>query len=285
MNSLCILTNMTSSEVAAWVQAVGSLLALFVAFFVVWWQQQRQAQAKFRDERIAELRNCAAARAAAFAACNSALTLKKQIVKPMYERFKGEQSAHTAFVAARASGQRQGNAPYVLNIDGHTFPAPTIPIETLRDLVYNKLSVHARALALTGEVEAALHGLARAISQREEVMSGFRVMPQADLASSYLGLPNSNGTTDMRYANIVEVIYGYCDDLAFFSQRLGVDLAEHSKALFDSIPRKLRDGVAEPKPAPDFSGPVKSGLMPPEDRYSQWWAGFVMAPQTETKSG
>ena len=62
MNNLCFLTNMTSSEVAAWVQAVGSLLALFVAFFVVWWQHHRQAQAKFRDERIAELRNCAAAR-------------------------------------------------------------------------------------------------------------------------------------------------------------------------------------------------------------------------------
>jgi hypothetical protein len=282
MNNLCFQTDMTSSEVAAWVQAVGSLLALFVAFFVVWWQNHKQAQAKFREERIAELRDCAAARAAAFAACNSTLALKKQLVKPMYDRFKGDKAAHAAFLAARASGQRQGNAPYVFQVDGHTFPAPTIPIETLRDLVYNKLSIHARALALTGEVEAALNALTRALSQREELMSTFRVMSQSDLVHSYFGVPNPNGATDVRYANIVEITHDCCDDLAFFSHRLGVDLAEHSKALYDSMPRSLRKGIAEPKPAPDFSGPVKSGLIPPDSQYNQWLAGFVMMPSEKT---
>lgn len=154
MKNLCFLSDMSSSEVAAWVQAVGSLLALFVAFFVVWWQHHSQARAKFREERIAELRNCAAARAAAFAACNSALTLKKQLVKPMYDRFNGDKAKHAAFLAARTSGQSQGNASYVFQLDGHTFPAPTIPMQTLRDLVYNKLSIQTRALALTGEVAA-----------------------------------------------------------------------------------------------------------------------------------
>lgn len=285
MNSLCFLTDMTSSEVAAWVQAVGSLLALFVAFFVVWWQHRSQVRTKFREERIAELKNCAAARAAVFAACNSALTLKKQLVKPMYDRFNKDKAKHAAYLAARAFGQRQGNAPYVFQVDCHTFPAPTIPMETLRDLVYNKLSVHARALALTGEIEAALNGLARALSQREEVMSAFRVMSQSDLVHSYFGVPNSNGTTDMRYANIVEIIHDYCDDLAFFSYKLGIDLAEYSKALYHSMPRELRKGVAEPKPAPDFSGPIKSGLMPPDSKYNQWWAGFVMTSPGETKQG
>lgn len=50
MNELCILTNLTSSEVAAWVQAVGSLLALGVAFFVVWWQHRQQLREQERKE-------------------------------------------------------------------------------------------------------------------------------------------------------------------------------------------------------------------------------------------
>jgi hypothetical protein len=55
VNELCVFTNMTSAEVAAWVQAGGSLLALGVAFFVVWWQHR----AELRSQAARETREAA----------------------------------------------------------------------------------------------------------------------------------------------------------------------------------------------------------------------------------
>ena len=54
MNTLCLSTNLTSTEMAAWVQAVGSILAIFGAFLIAGWQARRQfrnALALQHDER------------------------------------------------------------------------------------------------------------------------------------------------------------------------------------------------------------------------------------------
>lgn len=54
MNTLCLFTNLTSTEIAAWVQAVGSILAILGAFWVAAWQARKQfknAQALQRHER------------------------------------------------------------------------------------------------------------------------------------------------------------------------------------------------------------------------------------------
>lgn len=44
MNELCFLTGMTSSEWAAWVQAVGSIAAIFGATSIAIWQSRKQHQ-------------------------------------------------------------------------------------------------------------------------------------------------------------------------------------------------------------------------------------------------
>ncbi len=41
MNELCLLTNLSSSDVAAWAQAVVSSLAIVTGAFLVWWQVKR----------------------------------------------------------------------------------------------------------------------------------------------------------------------------------------------------------------------------------------------------
>ncbi len=54
MNNLCITTNLTSSELAAWVQAIGSVLAIIAAAWIAVWQgrkQYRTALALHREEQ------------------------------------------------------------------------------------------------------------------------------------------------------------------------------------------------------------------------------------------
>lgn len=48
MNNLCFMTNLSSAEWAAWVQAVGSVIAIFVAIGVSYWQHRAQER---RDRR------------------------------------------------------------------------------------------------------------------------------------------------------------------------------------------------------------------------------------------
>lgn len=42
MNTLCITTNITSAEWAAWVQAIGSIVAIFAATMIAIWQSKKQ---------------------------------------------------------------------------------------------------------------------------------------------------------------------------------------------------------------------------------------------------
>ena len=54
MNTLCITTNLTSAELAAWVQAIGSVVAIIAAALIAIWQgriQYRNALAIHRAEQ------------------------------------------------------------------------------------------------------------------------------------------------------------------------------------------------------------------------------------------
>lgn len=44
MNQLCFLTNLSSSDWAAWVQAIGSIVAIFGTMYIAIWQSRRQHQ-------------------------------------------------------------------------------------------------------------------------------------------------------------------------------------------------------------------------------------------------
>ena len=51
MNRLCFASNLTSSEWAAWVQAIGSIAAIFAAIWIMSYQQRREA-ARERNRRF-----------------------------------------------------------------------------------------------------------------------------------------------------------------------------------------------------------------------------------------
>ncbi len=42
MNTLCLTTNLTSAELAAWVQAIGSIVAIIAVVLIAVWQANKQ---------------------------------------------------------------------------------------------------------------------------------------------------------------------------------------------------------------------------------------------------
>ena len=55
MNTICLTTNLTSAELAAWVQAIGSIVAIIAVVLIAVWQankQHRNALALHRAEQI-----------------------------------------------------------------------------------------------------------------------------------------------------------------------------------------------------------------------------------------
>ena len=233
-------------------------------------------RSKQRDDLLKELRNTNAATMVAFTACNTALALKKQHVQPMYELFAHEKEALRNFKEQRATGQRQGNAEYRFVTDLRVFPAAVVPIETLKDLAFNKISAYGRALALVSVLEQSLLGLKEAIMKRDLLVQRFASggIPAEQAHLYYFGMPLPTGDTNQEYPDLVEAIHSYVDDIAFFSALLCDDLIAHGRRIHKAFAQKFGKGAPSVSTA-DFSGPRQTGLLPPDTQYADWLNAFA----------
>lgn len=239
-----------------------------------------------RDEMLREIRATNAAIMVAFTICNTALGLKKQLVAPMYDKFQASRIKFLNFLEQRRTGQRQGNAPFVVEADFQRFMAPILPSEALRSLVFDRVNVHGKPLSLVSQVENAGVGLSRAIAERDQLIGNFKTI-QSDDASwpfSYFGIEQpSGGSTHREYADIVEVIHSYTNDLIYFSAQLCTYLENHGQVKSEQFNAKFRK-EAPVISKPDFSGPRESGLFPADEDYSSW-KNWVVEKTTSTKQG
>jgi hypothetical protein len=239
---------------------------------------------KRRDELLKELRNTNAATMAAFSACNAALALKKQHVQPMYEQFEREKKALTNFKAQRAAGKVPGNTGYHFVADLRTFPALVVPIETLKDLVFHKISAYGRALALVSVLEQSLLGLTEGIVKRDILIQRFSTgaVPAERLHLYYFGMPLPTGDTNQEYPDLVEAIHSYVDDVAFFSALLCSDLIAHGNRVHSAFTKRFGKGAPKVSTV-DFSGPRQKGLIPPEAQYADWLNAFSQDDPSESE--
>jgi hypothetical protein len=156
-----------------------------------------------------------------------------------------------------------------------TFPAPLVPIEVLKDLVLQRISAYGKATGLVPLVENAASGLADAIRKREEIINLFKTgkISEVDQHWHYFGEKSPSGHTYRGHSDVVEVIHSYTNDLIYFSAALCDALVQHGKAAKAELhhPAKVTPNVHEP----DFSGPKKSGLFPPDSDYSSWQGWIV----------
>lgn len=233
-------------------------------------------RARQREDWLRELRNTNAATMVAFSACNAALATKKQHTEPLRKKFLEAKEALLKFQAERASGQRQGNAEYHVELDLKVFPAPVVPIETLKDLVFQRLSAVGRPLALVSVLEQSLAGTRDVVAKREALVQRFASgqIPEQLTAHFYFGLKLPNGHVSQEHADLVEGVYSYVDDIAFFSALLCADLMEHGERLRAGYVKRYGKGAPQVSKV-DFAGPKGSGLMPPESQYNDWLRAFT----------
>lgn len=236
------------------------------------WGAQRIAEKSAkRKDAIAELRNVNAALQLAFSICNTALAYRKQFSKPLMEKIKQDRED---FEVVRTIKLRQGDEFY-LQMDLRKFQPPVIPINSLRDIVYSKISAVGKMLSATAEIESAHSGLIEANRQRDAFIdqaTGGGTDPFV-----YLGFRNNGGILDERYYTWVCGLDQYASDIAFFSLVACRDLETYG----DIVRKKLvalhggRDEGIPRVSAIDFSGAEASGLLPAEKDYEKWTRGFT----------
>lgn len=234
-----------------------------------------------RAELLRELRNTNAATMVGFSIVNAALALKNQHVQPMYEKFQSDKAALAKLEADRAAGQLVPGTQFPFVADLRSFPAPIVPIETLKALVFDKISAQGRALALVSVIEQSLVGLHNTIGHRDAMCRRFQsgAIPNQQIPHYYFGLPLPSGT-NQEYPDLVETIHEYLDDLVFFAALLCEDLNSHGKAVRKAFFETF--GKEAPKAAAaDFSGPRKSGLLPPDKNYADWLKAFATKDANE----
>lgn len=229
-----------------------------------------------REERLKQLRYTNAAIMVAHTICNAALALKKQHVQPMREGFQRSKADLEAFKANRDAGQIAPGVEFHLQMDMRTYPAPIVPIDTLKHIVFQQLSAVGRPLALVAVIEQSLIGLRNAIAKRDQIIQRFETgeIPANRHAQYYFGLPLQGGHINQEFPDLVEAIFSYVDDLAFFSYQLCSDLMKHGGKVREALTKKPSKQLPHVSEA-DFSGPLKSDLMPPASQYSDWVNSFV----------
>ena len=237
---------------------------------------------KRREERVREIRSTNAAIMTCFSICNAALMVKNQHVEPMRAEFDKQKADLEMFRQRKAAGNSSDNQGHEMRADLRLFPAPVVPIDTLKTLVFERISVYGRPLALVSVLEQSLTGLAQTIAHRGRLVQRFQsgVIPMERFAYHYFGLPQVSGETDQEYSDVVSAISSYTDDVAFFSSLLCQDLIKHGEQVRALVAKPSDMSVPKVSKA-DFSGPKAKGLLPSDKNYADWLAGFKEAADVE----
>lgn len=252
-----------------------ALLGAAAGAFAGAWASQRIAdRSKRKSELLLQFRSINAAIMVSGTICNSYLGFKKQFAAPLLEKFNRDKGDAYASIEKHRTGQIDG-AQYHFQADFRSFVVPLAPIESLKELVYSKLSLTGRPLSAVAHAEQAISGLAVAMAKRdafaERPLAG--TITDKELPYYYFGITLPSGHTNELYPDLVDAIHSYTNDIVFFSSHLCDDLVAHGKRVRTAYIQDFGKKIPEVTTI-DFSGPKASGLFPPESEHAAWLAGF-----------
>lgn len=248
------------------------LSALAGAGFGVWGAQRLAERSARTKELLEALRQANAIVVLASTIANQALSVKKQHVKPLSDQYFKDRDAAEALQGNLASGAPAQSTTFQIQLTKIT--PLTLPIETLKNLTFSAQLMPGRALALVSMVEQSITEQTHAINTQSELVDAFHKanLPSHILCFDYFGLKRPNGNTNAMYHDIMVAVSQYTNDVAFFSIELAEELQTHALRIRDKLLRIRRE---VPKAnSVDFSGPRRSGLMPPREDYESWLSGF-----------
>lgn len=228
---------------------------------------------KNREILLKEIRNTNTAIIVTFDICNVFLGLKKQYVKPMWDKYDSSKNAYSVAAASHSLGRINNEAPLRFVADFQTIAPFIVPVDTLQKLAFEGISLNGRLLNLTSTLSRAIYSLLASIVKRNQLIEEYKAngrIQDNDLVNLYFGLQDKNGDINNDYPSTLEAIFRQTDDCIYFSSLLCKDLGEHGEKL------KKEYGEKSPKiNKVDFSIEANIGLMPDSKEYSDWDTMFV----------
>lgn len=203
---------------------------------------------------------------------NQGLSVKKQHIKPLSERYFKDRETAKETNDKLLSGAPAHQITFQMELTKIT--PLTLPMEALKSLIFSAQLMPGRALALVSMVEQSVTELAHAIEIRSEMIDAFdgaSLHPHI-ICQDYYGLQREDGNINSMYHDTMIAVAQYTNDVAFFSAELAEELQAHASRVRGKL-IKLRRDVPKASSV-DFSGPRGSGLMPPREDYSSWLSGF-----------
>jgi hypothetical protein len=282
------------SDLLSW-QAIAQLLnsnfasalvgALAGAFAGALAAQRIGDRAKERQELRAEIRHTNAAIVVASSICSGGLALKNQVTRDIYETYTKCRTDFEEYLqGSRRAGQQPANGLYEFRADLRSLPMPLLPIDVLRELLYEKISATGRPLALVAALAGSISSLSEFIQNRHRLIEGFKQMPDDRrsrlLPALYFGLQYQEGHVSEEFRDTVEALHRFNDDIIFFSNLLCEDLMAHGDRVVERY-RKVAKVKEEVIHRVDYSDARKLGLMPDRTNYRDWFDGFVTTPRGE----
>lgn len=234
------------------------------------------ARRQRREELGAALRNTNVATMVALSICHKALSLKRTHVLPLTSRYQADLAGWNEFARQRRTGERQGNLPPPIAVDARGVPSLTFPVVTLQRLLFDKISMFGRSLALMTTLSETAGWLTNANAKRNELVEQIARLPAgAAVAQAYFGAPSSaGGAANLEYPHAMRSVALHTDELIWFSATLATDLAAHAQALrADWIEEFGRRHVPEATSV-DFSAARQNGLMPDDAKFAEWLASL-----------
>lgn len=247
---------------------VGALAGAFAGAIAA---QRVGDRAKERDAVRAEIRNINAAVVTAHSIWNVAMSLKKQFVKEIYERYNRDKARFLRHMQGA-----EGNQKFTFRADCLVLQVPRAPIDTLKTQVYERISVGARPLALMGALAGSFGALAEVIQRRNVLIERFQLLrdnERDDFPARYFGVPYGGGHVSTDVGDLIEGLYRLTDDVMFFSRLLAEDVTDHGKrmkAKYDKVARIKKEGINQI----EFSDARTDDLMPDPANYQDWLQGF-----------
>lgn len=248
------------------------LSALAGAGFGVWGAQRLAVRASRVRELLEAFRQANAIIVLASTVSNQALSLKKQLVKPLSDRYFQDRD-----VAKTANDQLLRCVvvqPISLQAQLTKITPMSLPVEALKSITYSAQLMPGRAFALVSMVEQSVNDLENVIIIRSKMIDDFHAasLPPTIFNQEYYGLQRQDGNVNSMYHDIMVAIAHYTNDVAFFSAELAAELQTHGALVREKL-LKLRRDVPKVSSV-DFSDARESGLMPPREDYASWLAGF-----------
>ncbi len=241
--------------------------------------QRIAERTKESDNLLGQLRATNAAMTVAYTICNSFIQLKKQHIQALHAGFNTQLAALQEFHRKRNAKEIPPEQPFEFLADLRSVQLPLMPIEVLQRLVFDKLSVAGRPLALAATIAGTIDTVKALMEKRAELITQFRAIPpggQAMTVALYFGLPYGDGRVSTEYKDTLEGLFNQVDNGIFFSELLCKDLkafGDETLGKYKKLSKKTTERVTEI----DFDLAKKEGLMPDESQFTDWLRGFVKA--------